>query len=147
MPKDKAKKGGRKKKEGKKSSQLAIRLEKAERDDFVDLCEKLDTSAAREIRRFMREFVASHAASQAPQKEPESAEVTEPVPPAPAAKTPTPAVRRTRKPPAGKAPADAAPAAKPRAATRVKKMETTPSEDAAPAPRRTRRSPRAKAGE
>ncbi|MDZ4310114.1 MAG: hypothetical protein U1A24_06125 [Cypionkella sp.] len=44
----------------KKSSQLVIRLEKGERDAFVTLCERLDTSAAREIRRFMRELVAAH---------------------------------------------------------------------------------------
>jgi hypothetical protein len=43
----------------KKSSQLVIRIDKAERDAFVGLCSKLDTSAAREIRRFMREMVAS----------------------------------------------------------------------------------------
>jgi hypothetical protein len=43
----------------KKSSQLVIRVDKAERDAFVGLCSKLDTSAAREIRRFMRERVAS----------------------------------------------------------------------------------------
>lgn len=45
-------------KDRKKSSQLVIRVDKAERDSFVKLCERLDTSAAREIRRFMREFVA-----------------------------------------------------------------------------------------
>jgi hypothetical protein len=45
------------KKSGKKSSQLVIRVEKEDRDQFVKLCEELDTSAAREIRRFMREFV------------------------------------------------------------------------------------------
>lgn len=48
-------------KDKKKSSQLVLRLDKAERDAFVTLCEQLDTSAAREIRRFMREFVATHA--------------------------------------------------------------------------------------
>lgn len=48
-------------KDKKKSSQLVIRLEKAERDAFVSLCDRLDTSAAREIRRFMRELVAAHA--------------------------------------------------------------------------------------
>lgn len=48
------------KKSGKKSSQLVIRVEKEERDAFVSLCEDLDTSAAREIRRFMRDFVARH---------------------------------------------------------------------------------------
>jgi len=61
MPKAKNRKADKKKKAGKKTSQLAIRVEKAERDAFVELCETLDTSAAREIRRFMRDFVASHA--------------------------------------------------------------------------------------
>jgi hypothetical protein len=41
-----------------KSSQLVIRIEKAERDTFVKLCDQMDTSAAREIRRFMRDWVA-----------------------------------------------------------------------------------------
>ena len=49
-------------KEKKKASQLVIRVEKAERDAFVALCNTLDTSAAREIRRFMRDMVASEAA-------------------------------------------------------------------------------------
>ncbi len=54
---------GKHKAEGKikkKGSQLVFRLDKAERDAFVSLCERLDTSAAREIRRFMREFVAAN---------------------------------------------------------------------------------------
>lgn len=46
---------GRKKK--KKDSQLVIRLEREDRDAFLTLCEELDTTAAREIRRFMRDFV------------------------------------------------------------------------------------------
>ncbi|MEM8870803.1 MAG: hypothetical protein AAGB10_09950 [Pseudomonadota bacterium] len=48
-------------KSGKKSSQLVIRIDRAERDAFVTLCEELDTSAAREIRRFMRRFVKDHS--------------------------------------------------------------------------------------
>ncbi len=48
-------------KEKKKASQLVIRVEKIERDAFVALCNALDTSAAREIRRFMRDMVASEA--------------------------------------------------------------------------------------
>lgn len=40
-----------------KDSQLVIRINKKERDEFVELCEDLDTSAAREIRRFIRSFV------------------------------------------------------------------------------------------
>ena len=45
---------------GKKNSQLVLRLDKDERDAFVDLCKQLDTSAAREIRRFIREFMKEH---------------------------------------------------------------------------------------
>ena len=45
----------------KKDSQLVLRLDKRERDEFVDLCKELDTSAAREIRRFMRGFVKQHS--------------------------------------------------------------------------------------
>ncbi|WP_164847085.1 MULTISPECIES: hypothetical protein [Neptunomonas] len=40
-----------------KDSQLVIRINKAERDEFVELCDELDTSAAREIRRFIRQFL------------------------------------------------------------------------------------------
>lgn len=48
------------KKKSRKSSQLVIRLEREERDAFVSLCDELDTSAAREIRHFMRKFVEKH---------------------------------------------------------------------------------------
>jgi len=44
----------------KKDAQLIVRINKAERDAFVDLCEETDTSAAREVRRFIREFLAEH---------------------------------------------------------------------------------------
>lgn len=47
-------------KKDRKDSQLIIRIKGTDRDDFVALCEALDTSAAREIRRFIREFVQSH---------------------------------------------------------------------------------------
>lgn len=46
-----------------KNSQLVIRVQKEERAAFVKLCDSLDSSAAREIRRFMREFVASKTAT------------------------------------------------------------------------------------
>lgn len=49
------------KKPGKKDSQLMIRIKGEERDAFVALCEDLDTSAAREIRRFIRQFLKEHA--------------------------------------------------------------------------------------
>jgi hypothetical protein len=45
------------KKAGKKDSQLVLRLDKAERDAFVELCKDMDTSAAREIRGFIRRFM------------------------------------------------------------------------------------------
>ncbi|CUH89294.1 hypothetical protein PH5382_03240 [Phaeobacter sp. CECT 5382] len=47
-------------KKGRKDSQLIIRISKEERDAFVDLCDALDTSAAREIRRFIRGFLTEH---------------------------------------------------------------------------------------
>lgn len=46
---------GKKKKDG----QLLIRISVEDRDQFVQLCEELDTSAAREIRHFIRQFVES----------------------------------------------------------------------------------------
>lgn len=49
------------KKKDRKDSQLIIRINGEERDAFVALCEELDTSAAREIRRFIRDFLRDHA--------------------------------------------------------------------------------------
>ncbi|PHQ72188.1 MAG: hypothetical protein COB93_01290 [Sneathiella sp.] len=45
------------KKKTRKDSQLIIRINVAERDNFVALCDEMDTSAAREIRRFIRGFL------------------------------------------------------------------------------------------
>ncbi len=90
------------KKKKRKSSQLVIRIEASERDAFVKLCDDLDTSAAREIRRFMREWVETHRPSVAAEPAPEA----EPVP----AKIETPIKIET--------PAEAAPAAKPKPARR-----------------------------
>lgn len=45
------------KKSYKKNSQLVLRLDKDERDAFVERCKELDTSAAREIRGFIRRFL------------------------------------------------------------------------------------------
>jgi len=56
--------GMKKTKKAKKNSQLVIRINEEERDRFVSLCEELDTSAAREIRRFIRGFVAEYENSQ-----------------------------------------------------------------------------------
>jgi len=52
-----------KKKSKPKNSQLVIRINNEERDRFVELCDELDTGAAREIRRFIRSFMAEHDAS------------------------------------------------------------------------------------
>jgi hypothetical protein len=48
------------KKSGKKDSQLVLRLDKEERDAFVELCKDMDTSAAREIRGFIRKFMKAN---------------------------------------------------------------------------------------
>ena len=48
---------GKKKSGKKKDSQLIIRISKEERDAFVELCDEIDTSAAREIRLFIRRFI------------------------------------------------------------------------------------------
>lgn len=45
-----------------KDSQLVLRLSREERDAFVELCEEMDTSAAREIRLFIRRFLKENAA-------------------------------------------------------------------------------------
>lgn len=149
MPKDKHKKGDRKKKKaGKNTSQLSIRLDKAERDAFVDLCKALDTSATREIHRFMRDFVASHSASQVPQAEadvgPAKAEAE---PPASEAPAPMAETGPKRKSASAKAPAEGASAKRTRISSPVKKAEAAPPEKPAPAGRRPRRAPRAKAAE
>ncbi|WED24419.1 hypothetical protein L3Q72_16200 [Vibrio sp. JC009] len=44
----------------KKDSQLIIRINGQQRDEFVALCEDLDTSAAREIRHFIKRFMAEN---------------------------------------------------------------------------------------
>ncbi|WP_191090159.1 hypothetical protein [Histidinibacterium aquaticum] len=47
----------KKAKDPKKDSQLVLRLDKDERDAFIKLCKRMDTSAAREIRHFIRAFL------------------------------------------------------------------------------------------
>lgn len=47
----------------KKDSQLLIRIKSEERDEFVQLCERLDTTAARELRKFIRDFMKKHKVS------------------------------------------------------------------------------------
>ena len=52
------------KKSKKKNSQLLIRINDEERKAFVELCEELDTSAAREVRRFIKSFITEHEREQ-----------------------------------------------------------------------------------
>jgi hypothetical protein len=42
-------------------SQLIVRITTSERDQFVALCNSLDTSASREMRRFIRGFLKDNA--------------------------------------------------------------------------------------
>ena len=46
-----------KKKKPKKDAQLVLRLNGDLRDRFVDACQDLDTTAAREVRRFIKRFL------------------------------------------------------------------------------------------
>nr|WP_320193924.1 hypothetical protein [uncultured Desulfobacter sp.] len=55
---DKKKKN--RKKKNKLESQFVIRITAAQRERFILLCEEMDTSAAREIRKFIRQFLAEH---------------------------------------------------------------------------------------
>jgi len=46
-----------KEKSKKKDAQLVLRLNKDLRDRYVEACQDVDTSAAREIRRFIKRFL------------------------------------------------------------------------------------------
>ncbi|MEJ2604013.1 MAG: hypothetical protein P8172_12095 [Gammaproteobacteria bacterium] len=46
-----------KKKKKKKDAQLVLRLDSEMRDRFLEACRDLDTSAAREVRRFIKRFL------------------------------------------------------------------------------------------
>lgn len=52
--------GNKKKSSNKKDSQLLLRIGREERDEFIALCDDLDTSAAREIRKFIKQYIALH---------------------------------------------------------------------------------------
>lgn len=49
-----------KKEKKKKNAQLVLRLNKELRDRFVEACQELDTSAAREVRRFIKKFLKQY---------------------------------------------------------------------------------------
>jgi len=51
---------GSKSKKKKKEAQFVLRLERELRDQFVDICQELDTSAAREIRRFIKGYIKQY---------------------------------------------------------------------------------------
>ncbi|MCE0495849.1 hypothetical protein [Vibrio salinus] len=51
---------GSKKSSNKKDCQLVLRINREQRDKFIELCEDMDTSAAREIRKFIKQYVATH---------------------------------------------------------------------------------------
>lgn len=49
-----------KKKDLEEEAKFVIRIEKDLRDAFVDLCRDLDTTASREVRRFIRSYLATN---------------------------------------------------------------------------------------
>ena len=49
-----------KKEKKKKNAQLVLRLNKESRDRFIEACQDLDTSAAREVRRFIKSFLKKY---------------------------------------------------------------------------------------
>jgi hypothetical protein len=49
-----------KKIKNKKEAQLVIRLDKNTRDEFVDACQSIDTTASRELRVFIKKFLRSY---------------------------------------------------------------------------------------
>ena len=57
---------GKKDKKKRKDSQLIIRVDAEDRDAFVSLCESMDTSASREVRRFMKRFIADNGGAAEP---------------------------------------------------------------------------------
>lgn len=54
---DLAKPSKKKKRKSKKDSQLVLRLNGELRNRFVEACQDLDTTAAREVRRFIKRFL------------------------------------------------------------------------------------------
>ena len=49
-----------KKEKKRKNAQLVLRLNKESRDRFIEACQDLDTSAAREVRRFIKSFLKKY---------------------------------------------------------------------------------------
>lgn len=59
----------KKTKVNKKDGQLLIRINSAERDQFLQLCETMETSAARELRKFIRSFIKKYQSTDTQTKE------------------------------------------------------------------------------
>ena len=53
-------KDDKKTKGGGKDAQLVLRMDREDRDAFIQLCKELDTSASREVRQFIRGFLKDH---------------------------------------------------------------------------------------
>ena len=49
-----------KKEKTNKDAQLVLRLDKDLRNRFIEACQDLDTTAAREVRRFVKQFLSSY---------------------------------------------------------------------------------------
>ena len=49
--------GKKSKKKQNKDAQLVLRMDSKMRDEFVETCQKLDTSASREVRKFIKRFI------------------------------------------------------------------------------------------
>ena len=54
----------KKTKVNKKRWPILIRINTAERDEFINLCDNLDTSAARELRKYIRSFIKKHQSTE-----------------------------------------------------------------------------------
>lgn len=44
----------------KKDDNLLIKINKEQKKEFIDLCKEADTSASREVRNFIKKFIADH---------------------------------------------------------------------------------------
>lgn len=51
-------KGKKQKSDQDKEIKLVVRIEAKLRDAFIDACQDMDTTASREVRRFIRDFLA-----------------------------------------------------------------------------------------
>lgn len=49
-----------KKKKNGKDAQLVLRMDREDRDAFVKACKDMDSSASREVRMFIRDFLKIH---------------------------------------------------------------------------------------